>query len=138
MEDEVEVIYTNEGLERLKRAKDDFTDFIESTIKDYKFAPGDKVLEITASDIEYATKQIESFRRINRRSRLIKIASSAYIGVGLIVLLYGVFREFAIYLNLYILMGIALIIAGYFVKNFLVETHLIKDVDSERTLRKLK
>lgn len=137
MGDELEVIYTNEGMERLKRARDDFTKLIENVIKNYKYAPGDKVLEITASDIEYATQHIKFIGKAQLKDRSSMIISRIYIILGLAILMYGLIREFNAYINIYIMMGIGMILVGYLAKDiFIIRDQLAGDLSN--TFRKLK
>ena len=91
MEKEYKIHYTDAANERLESLKSEYRDMLEDIVKERKHVPGDKFVEITASDLEQASQYLKVIAP--RKSESLRLV-----------------------LVLYSLMGIAMIIAGFFVR----------------------
>ena len=56
MENEIQIQYTKEALDRMEILASKYKKEIEDSITKKKYVPGDKVIEITGSDIENAAR----------------------------------------------------------------------------------
>ena len=89
MEKPINIVYTNEAEERLEKLMNNFKSDIEFTIKKMRYVPGDKIIEITGSDIENVSKyfKIISPDKIHRRDLIINL----YLTSGIILIMFGFF-----------------------------------------------
>jgi len=93
MEKPIQIVYTDEAEERLEKLMNKFKSDIEFSIKNMRYIPGDKFIEITGSDIETVSKYFKIISPDKNRS-----------------------RDFII--NLYLILGTLLIIFGFFYNDF--------------------
>jgi hypothetical protein len=86
-----DVVYTPEAEKRLDIAKNEFVEKLEEAVKSRKYYPGDEVLEITASDIEIASKYVV-FRKPNAMATKLNILI-IYMIFGFLLTVTGLFYE---------------------------------------------
>ena len=123
MEKSIQIIYTSEAEERLEKLMNKLKSDIEFSIKNRRYIPGDKLLEITGSDIETISKHLKiiSPEKIYIRETLIKsylIFGTILITVGLF---YDEFRNLLLEQNrlqlILIFLGVILIITALLLKS---------------------
>ena len=92
MKNEIKVRYTNEAESRLELLTGEYKIKLEELIKEKKYVPGDKLIEITGSDIEAAAEYITiiSPRKTHFRELIIEL----YLAFGIIFILIGLFYNF--------------------------------------------
>ena len=117
MKNEIKIKYTNEAESRLELLTDAYKIKLEELIKEKKYVPGDKLIEITGSDIEAAAKYIKiiSPRKTHSREIVIKlyvIIGTTFILTGLSYnLLVNIVRENPLQL-MFILVGALMIFSA--------------------------
>lgn len=89
MEKPIQIVYTNEAEERLEKLINKFKSDIEFLIKNMRYIPGDKFIEITGSDIETVSKYFKIISPDKNRSRYFII--NIYLILGTIFLISGLF-----------------------------------------------
>lgn len=94
MEKEYKIQYTDASIARLKLLQSAYTEMLENIIKDRKHVPGDKFIEITASDLEQASECVKIITpRKNESLRLVLII---YTLLGLAMIIAGLYYPFFI------------------------------------------
>jgi hypothetical protein len=83
--------YTEAAEERLEMKMRDLREQIEDVIWRKKYIPGDKYVEVTASDIEEVTGYFRIIRP--RKSEALKIISAAYFVIGCALVVTGLFFD---------------------------------------------
>lgn len=126
MADNIKVIYTEDGKNRLSELKEMYANIIEETIKQKKYVPGDQYVEVTASDIEYASRYIKIIRNVKNNNRYNVLYSSArvYIAAGIFIIIVQLFRQYSIYKvyilnNIFLSMGVMSILLGVIILGYL-------------------
>lgn len=118
MKNEIKVRYTNEAESRLELLTGEYKIKLEELIKEKKYVPGDKLIEITGSDIEAAAKYIEI--KSPRKNRFRENIIGFYLIFGIALTLIGLFynllinivRENPLQLML-ILLGASMILGAF-------------------------
>ena len=92
MKNEIKIRYTNEAESHLELLTYVYKKKLEELIKEKKYVPGDKLIEITGSDIEAAAEYITiiSPRKTHFRELIIEL----YLAFGIIFILIGLFYNF--------------------------------------------
>ena len=90
MDSNKEVVYTKAAEEKMEEAVDRYQRMLERFVRDEKFVPGDEVLEITASDVQRASRQV---RLISSRGSTQENILKLYASFGAIIALIGLFYE---------------------------------------------
>jgi hypothetical protein len=92
---EKQIQLTEEATKRLDAAVEAYRNGLIESLEENRFVPGEKVIEITASDVERAVDDVRygSRRRLERR----KFYSQMFLAMGVTCLLFGLmyplFRE---------------------------------------------
>jgi hypothetical protein len=81
---------TDDARRELDRILTNYKQTLLSEITELKFVPGEREVEITASDLRYALQRLQ---RPGRRSNIKALIVSSYITVGVLCLLAGLFWE---------------------------------------------
>lgn len=122
MEKPIQIVYTNEAEERLEKLMNKFKSDIEFSIKNMRYIPGDKLIEITGSDIETVSKYFKIISPDKNRSRDLII--NIYLTFGAIFITLGFFfDEFRKLLEqnpsqlMLILVGATLLFMGLWLKS---------------------
>jgi len=89
MEKPIQIVYTNEAEERLEKLINKFKSDIEFLIKNMRYIPGDKFIEITGSDIETVSKYFKIMSPDKNRSR--DFILNIYLILGTIFIISGLF-----------------------------------------------
>lgn len=94
MKNEIKIKYTNEAESRLELLTDAYKIKLEELIKEKKYVPGDKLIEITGSDIESVAKYLKILSP--RQTHFREIVIELYLTVGIIFILIGLFYNLII------------------------------------------
>lgn len=94
MKNEIKIRYTNEAESRLELLTGEYKIRLEELIKEKKYVPGDKLIEITGSDIEAAAKYIEI--KSPRKTRFRENIIGFYLIFGIALTVIGLFYNFLI------------------------------------------
>jgi hypothetical protein len=88
---EKDIRYTDPALESIEKAQKKYKEELESIIRDQKYIPGEEFVEITASDIERATRQVifVSKRKSDFRGLILEV----YMVLGIFTVVLGLFYE---------------------------------------------
>jgi len=89
MDTKLKIEYTKSGQEKLDRFYKEFEQQIVEHIKQRKYAPGDEVIEITASDIDEVTNKIKIIQP--NKSQLKQFVLFTYTMLGVLITLVGLF-----------------------------------------------
>lgn len=92
MEKEYKIHYTDAANERLKSLKSEYVEMLEDIVKDRKHVPGDKFIEITASDLEQATQYLKVIAP--RKSESLRLVLVLYSLMGVAMVIAGLFYPF--------------------------------------------
>ena len=136
MEKPIQIVYTNEAEERLEKLMNKLKFDIEYLIEKKRYIPGDKIIEITGSDIENVSKHFRMMSpyKIYMREKLINL----YLIVGTTFILIGFFynnivnllEENPFQLSL-ILLGAIMILAALWLKSLVNRMKYKYDLESE-------
>lgn len=116
---EYKIHYTDAANERLDALKLEYIDKLEDIVKKRKYVPGDKFVEIAASDLEQASQYI----RVNapRNNEAIRLVSVFYLVMGVFMVIAGLFYPLFIEMMresperlVLILVGFTLSVVGVF------------------------
>jgi hypothetical protein len=109
----MEIKYTESGEKELKAFLDHQKSSLETQIKNDKYVFGDDVIEIVARDIKEAGEQIKLSPR-NRRSKYASMSMllKLYFVAGIMLALFGIFREQIMYILDTNRMSLIYIVAG--------------------------
>jgi hypothetical protein len=128
MTEKIKFAYTDSAHDLMAKEMDKYKEQIESVIKDRKYIPGDKFIEITASDVELASQRIirKSFLGYSPRMEIIKsLTLDLYLYFGFAVLIYGIFYDYFHDMSstqkLYIISGIIFIIFNRIIYRLLLQ-----------------
>ncbi|EOG7617935.1 hypothetical protein ACXOI2_003483 [Vibrio cholerae] len=94
MEKEYQVHYTEAAEERLESLKLEYVEMLEDIIKERKHVPGDKFIEITASDLEQASQYLKVIAP--RKSETLRLLLVLYALMGIVMVIVGLFYPFFI------------------------------------------
>ena len=86
---EIRYKYTPEAERHLIKAKHKYQKEIQNYIKEYKYVPGDRFIEITSSDVEKAISRTKIIKV--RRDETIKMVSNIYTIIGILMIIIGLF-----------------------------------------------
>jgi len=89
--DDVSIHYTPEAKERIESFNRSMIKQIERLIKERKYVPGDEIIEITGSDILFATKYIKIIKPKQKELRYFVIY--LYFITGIVTLFVGLFYQ---------------------------------------------
>ena len=89
MDKKIDIIYTEAAKKRLDELKDRYVAELEEIIKKRKYIPGEKIVEITASDVEQASKYIRFI--MPKRYESMKFLFGLYSIAGLFMTIFGLF-----------------------------------------------
>jgi len=92
MEKEYQVHYTDAANERLDSLKSEYVEMLEDIVKDRKHVPGDKFVEITASDLEQASQYLKIIAP--RKSESLRLVLVLYSLMGVAMIIAGLFYPF--------------------------------------------
>lgn len=92
MEKEYKVHYTDAANERLDSLKSEYVEMLEDIVKDRKHVPGDKFVEITASDLEQASQYLKIIAP--RKSESLRLVLVLYVLMGVAMTIAGLFYPF--------------------------------------------
>lgn len=89
----IKLKYTDESKKKLEEAKEVYLRSIEKHLSGAKFVPGDREIEITASDIENVIEntKIIDFKQRFKKKEFKKLVLYTYFIIGLSFLLLGIF-----------------------------------------------
>lgn len=95
MESKRTVVYTDAGKERLNLLLIDLHRRVERILMEKKFVPGDRVIEITGSDVEEVARNLvfDVVRRHDYRSRMRELVMSLYAIGGALLIFAGLFLD---------------------------------------------
>lgn len=95
MEKDNKAHYTDAANVRLESLKSEYVEMLEDIVKDRKHVPGDKFIEITASDLEQASQYLKVIAPRKSESLRLVLVIYALTGVAMIIagLFYPVFME---------------------------------------------
>ena len=94
MEKEYKIHYTDAANERLESLKSEYRDMLEDIVKERKHVPGDKFVEITASDLEQASQYLKVIAP--RKSESLRLVLVLYSLMGIAMIIAGLFYPFFI------------------------------------------
>ncbi|MCK5722396.1 MAG: hypothetical protein KAI84_07635 [Gammaproteobacteria bacterium] len=124
MEKPIQIVYTNEAEERLEKLMNKFKSDIEFLIKNMRYVPGDRLIEITGSDIEIVSKNFKMISPDKNRSR--EFIINLYLTSGTMLIIFGLFfNEFKNLLQenpiqlMLVLIGATMIFAGLWAKSII-------------------
>lgn len=95
MNKQLTVTYTDAAKQRAEELACHYREVLQEVVTERKFVPGDNTVEITASDLEQATKyvqirvQLSSVKRL--KVRLLDLLAKVYIFMGVSVILLGIY-----------------------------------------------
>ncbi|MEJ1381356.1 MAG: hypothetical protein RPT95_10380 [Candidatus Sedimenticola sp. (ex Thyasira tokunagai)] len=86
-----DIRYTEPALESVEKAQKKYKEELESIVRDQKYIPGEEFVEITASDIDRATRQVNFFSK--RKSDVRGLVLEVYMVLGIVTVVLGLFYE---------------------------------------------
>lgn len=89
MDKELRFQYTDAAQDRLEKLKLDFIGQLEGVIEERKYVPGDNLIEVTASDLEIASKLIRVSS--TKKLEILPLTLFAYMLLGLAMAVVGIF-----------------------------------------------
>jgi hypothetical protein len=91
--EKAELRYTDEAKKRLTALQNRYLNDIESSIRRRKYVPGEDLIEVTASDLEYASQRIIMVDPRERSWVLRYLFSYLYLAIGVALMVYGAFSD---------------------------------------------
>jgi len=83
------LIYTDTAKKKIEELKEEYVNKLEEIIEEKKFVPGDELLEISGSDLEYAKNQIKIISHKKNTFQTAIVIS--YLIIGLILIFISIF-----------------------------------------------
>ena len=116
---EKSIKYTAPAREAIERAQEKYKDELESIIRERKYVPGEDFIEVTASDVERATRQVTVLSDRTRDHRELILRS--YMILGVLTIGLGLFYEDIVFMLrnnptqfMLIVAGITMVAVGFF------------------------
>lgn len=90
---QIQFQYTLDARKKLSDAKIKYVNDIKNFIKEKKYVSGDKIIEITVSDIEDAVKNTK-IKLNSRRNEKILLIYYAYLFMGIFLIFWSIFYKY--------------------------------------------
>ncbi|MEX1199501.1 MAG: hypothetical protein WEB02_01810 [Methylophaga sp.] len=111
----MKIIYTDSAKSELSKFQDNRKRDLEEFLKNNKYIFGDETLEITASDIRDADKYFLILNNKKNRSPFTELLLNFYLGVGIGMVMIGIFYQYFYEIVINNPLQLALILGGIFI-----------------------
>jgi len=90
MDRNIDIEFTTDGKDRLRKLMEDYRSSIESIIKERKYVPGQTAIEVTASDVEAAASLLKrGFLPKTSKYAFLSTVVDLYLIIGSIMIIVG-------------------------------------------------